>query len=138
MARVLFVAIDLDAPIEEQLAPEMRAAIAAVAPSLLVNGAVKTAKLADLAVTEPKLADGAVTSPKIATGGVKTANLDDGAVTTPKLGAGAVTAATAGVGVVTAYDKDGTPIEAKQVFMTVTEYAGITPVPGVTYMLRAG
>lgn len=135
MARVLYVAIDLDAPIEEQLAPEMRAAIAAVAPSLLVNGAVKTAKLADGAVTEPKLGDGAVTSPKIATKGVKTVNLDDGAVTTPKLAAGAVTAAAAGVGVSKAVDSDDVPIENTFKFVTATEFAGMTQVPGVTYMV---
>ena len=133
MARVLFVAIDLDAPIEEQLAPEMRAAIAAVAPSLLVNGAVTTAKLRDLAVATAKLADGAVTSLKIGTGEVKAVNLDAGAVTAAALNAGAVTAAAAGVGVVTARNKDGDPITLEVVPISAADYASITPNPNVLY-----
>ncbi|ORA38128.1 hypothetical protein [Mycobacterium aquaticum] len=130
--------LDLSKPVGERLAPQMQQEIAEVAPSGLVNGAVTTAKLAEKAVTGPKLADGAATTEKIATNGVEAVNLAPGAVTTPKLDDDAVTAAKAGLGVVTAYDKDGNPVDAPMVFMTQTEYAAITPVPGVTYMLRAG
>lgn len=130
--------LDTEKPAGQQLSPEMRAEIAEVAPSGLTNGSVTTAKLAEKAVATAKLADGAVTSTKIATNGVEAVNLGPGAVTTTKLDDNSVTAAKAGLGVVTAFDKDGNPIDAPTVFMTQTEYAAITPVPGVTYMLRAG
>ncbi|OBC03386.1 hypothetical protein A5784_14235 [Mycobacterium sp. 852013-50091_SCH5140682] len=130
--------LDTEKPVGERLSPQMRAEIEEVAPSGLVNGAVTTAKLAEKAVATGKLADGAVTTEKIATNGVEAVNLAPGAVTTAKLDDDSVTAAKAGIGVVTAYDKDGNPVEAPIVFMTQTEYAAITPVPGVTYMLRAG
>ncbi|MHC9292072.1 phage upper tail fiber protein [Mycobacterium sp. LTG2003] len=134
MARVVFIAIDLDAEDGEKFAPEVRAEIAAVAPSLLVNGAVTTVKLRDLAVTLEKLADGAVTSPKIAAGGVKAVNIDTGAVTSDKIDAGAVTAPKAGVGVVTAHDSSGTAITVDIVPITAADYAALSsPNPNVLY-----
>lgn len=129
--------IDTSKPAGEQLSPEMRAEVAAVAPSAVLNNSITTAKMADNAVTEPKINAGAVTSPKIATGGVETVNLADGAATTPKIADNAVTAAKAGVGVCTAVDADDEPIENVFKFMTEAEYAEIlAPDPNVTYLLR--
>jgi hypothetical protein len=130
--------VDMSKPVGERLAPQMRQEIEEVAPSGLTNGAVTTAKLAEKAVATGKLADGAVTTEKIATSGVETLNLAPGAVTTAKLDDDAVTADKAGLGVVTAYDKDGNPIDVKTVYMKQSEYAAITPVPGVEYRLTAG
>lgn len=130
--------LDLSKPVGERLSPQMRAEIEEVAPSGLTNGAVKTSKLDEKAVTTTKIADGAVTTEKIATNGVEAVNLAPAAVTTAKLDDDAVTAAKAGLGVVTAYDKDGNPIDVKTVYMKQSEYAAITPAPGVEYRLTAG
>lgn len=133
MADQKIVGYDPSQPAGERLAPEVRAEIAEVAPSTLVNGAVTTAKLRDGAVAAAKLADGAVTSPKIGTGEVKTVNLGDGAVTTAKLGADAVTADKAGTGVVTSRNKDGDPITLTVVPIAAADYAAITKDPNTLY-----
>ncbi|UVT31468.1 hypothetical protein SEA_SEJANUS_35 [Mycobacterium phage Sejanus] len=135
MADPLIPYLNRDAPPGEKLAPEMRAEIAEVAPSVVVNNSITTAKLRDKAVTGEKMADGAVGSPQIAQGGVKTINIDDQAVTTDKLNDGSVTAAKAGIGVSKAVDADDEPIENTFKFVTAAEFAGMTQVPGVTYMV---
>lgn len=137
MAEIVFV-LDMSKAVGERLAPELIAEIQAVAPSLVTDGSVTTAKLDTKAVTADKIADGAVGSPQIAAKGVKTVNLDDAAVGTAQLADNGVTAAKAGTGVVTAVDATDTAVELTIKYMTATEYAGITPDPNVEYHIKAG
>lgn len=134
----LFIAIDLDADQGEQLAPEVRTEIAAVAPSAVVNGSITTAKLADDAVTQPKIGPGAVGSTEIATSGVEAVNMAADSVTTTKITDAAVTPAKTGTGVVTAVDSTDNTVAAVVKFVTAAEYSAIgSPDPNTLYFVSA-
>lgn len=138
MALIVF-ALDMSEPVGSRLAPELIAEIQAVAPSVVVNGSISTAKLADKAVEESKIADGAVTSPKIAQNGVDTINIADTAVTAEKLAEDSVTGRAIGVGAVRVVDSDDEEIALTIKFVTTTQYATIvSPDPNVEYHIKAG
>ena len=138
MADPRWVSLDLDAAEGERLSPQMRAEIATVAPSAVVNNSITTAKLRDAAVTRAKLAAGAVGTSEIDTAGVGTANLASGAVTADKIAADAVTPAKCGTGVVTAVDSSGNAVETVVRFLTSAQYAAIgSPDPNTTYFISA-
>lgn len=138
MAGPYSIFIDLNQDQGEQLAPEVRAEIAAVAPSTVTNGSITTAKLAEDSVTNGKIAPGAVGSLEIATSGVETGNLAPESVTTSKLAPDAVTPVKCGTGVVTARDADGNDIEWAEVLMTAAQYAALsTKDPNVVYNVTA-
>lgn len=111
----------------QQVAPELAAEIAALAPSAVVNGSITTPKLADDAVTSAKIAPGAVGSTEIATGGVATANIAASAVGTTQIAAGSVTPPKCGIGVVTAIDSTNTYIQAIIKPVTAAQYAALAP-----------
>ena len=129
------IAYEPSAPPGERLAPEVRAEIAEVAPSVLDDGSVTAPKLAEKAVTTGKLNEGAVTSVKIATGGVAAINLAAGAVNTAALAADSVTDEKAGPGVVQAHDKDGNPITVDVIPITAAQFASITASPSGLYVI---
>lgn len=124
----LIPGVDMSQPPGERLAPELVAELALIAPSVLFNESVTTAKLRDKAVTSRKLADGAVTSVKIASGGVESVNLAAGAVVTAAITDGAVTPVKVGTGIMTVFAADGTtPRAVKQVFLTAAEFDALDP-----------
>lgn len=132
----LFIAYDPSQPAGERLAPEVVEEIKTVAPSTVVNGGITTAKLADKAVTTAKLADGSVTGVQLASGAVDTVHLAAGAVETDQLADGAVTVAKVGPGVATAVGSDGSPLVARTMYLTASEYAAIaTKDPNTTYAI---
>lgn len=138
MADPRWVSLDLDAAEGERLSPQMRAEIATVAPSAVVNNSITTAKLRDAAVTRAKLGGGAVGSGELDSAAVTTAKLADGAVTAAKLADDAVTPAKCGTGVVTAVDSAGNPTENIVRYLTSAQYAAIaSPDPNTTYMISA-
>jgi hypothetical protein len=132
----LFIAYDPTADAGERLAPEVRAEIAEVAPSTVLNGSITAAKLADDAVTQAKIYPGAVGPTEIAVAGVETTNLDDGAVTTSKLDNDAVTPAKCGTGVVTGVDSSDNATETVLKFVSAAQYAAIgSPSPNTVYFI---
>ena len=138
MTEPRWVGLDLDAPPGERLSPEMRAEIAEVAPSAVVNNSITTAKLRDGAVTRAKLGTGAVGADELDSAAVATAKLADSAVTAAKIADDAVTPAKCGTGVVTAVDSAGNPTETIIRFLTSAQYAAIgSPDPNTTYMISA-
>lgn len=131
-----FIAYDPSANSGERLAPEVRAEIAVIAPSTVVNGAVTTAKLADDAVTAPKIAAGAVGTTEIGTGAITAVNLASAAVTADKLAAGAVTPAKLGTGVVSSVDSSSSAVSTTIMFLTASQYAAISsPNPNTLYFI---
>lgn len=138
MTEPRWVGLDLDAPPGERLSPEMRAEIAEVAPSAVVNNSITTAKLRDGAVTRAKLAPGSVGPDELDSAAVTSAKLAGSAVTSEKLAADAVTPAKCGTGVVTAVDSAGNACETVIRFLTSAQYAAIaSPDPNTTYMISA-
>jgi len=133
----LFLGLDLNQPVGSRLSPLAVAEIQAVAPSVVVNNSITTAKMRDEAITTPKLANGAVTTEKIQAQGVQTANLKDGSVTTAKLATAAVTKANAGTGMVTGSYSDGTAASFDVVPLSAAEYAQRTPLAGTVYLILA-
>ncbi|GAS98890.1 putative uncharacterized protein [Mycolicibacterium canariasense] len=129
----LFVQYDADQPEGERLAPEVRDEVYRLAPVNVANGGITEDKLGSASVTATKIADGAVGPTKIAANAVGNGQLAGAAVTTPKLAPNAVTPDKTGTGVVTAYDENGDPINLKIVFLSATDYAGITPDPDTLY-----
>lgn len=138
MADALIIALDLDKPAGEQLPPEMRAEVAAIAPSVVNNQSITTPKIKDAAVTHDKLAADAVHSDNLAENAVDNRSIDDGAVHTDNLIDDAVTRAKAGIGVVTAVDKTGTArtLEVAGPY-TAAEYGAIVggPDPNTLYVI---
>lgn len=133
-----YVGYEPDSPEGERLAPEVRAEIARVAPSAVLNNSITTAKLRDAAVTRAKLATGAVGSSEIDTGAVGTTNLASGAVTADKIATDAVTPTKCGTGVVTAVDSSGNSVETVVRFLTSAQFAAIgSPDPNTTYFISA-
>lgn len=125
---VLIPSLDMSKLPGERLSPELAAELALLAPSVLFNESVTTAKLRDQAVTNRKIANGAVTTTKIATGGVESVNLAAGAVVTAAISDAAVTPAKAGTGIMTVYAADGTtPRAVKTVYLTAAEYEALDP-----------
>lgn len=134
----LFIAFDPDADAGERLAPEVRTEIAVVAPSVVVNGSITSAKLASDAVTQAKIYPGAVGTTEVASGGIDAVNLATGAVTTNKLGDNAVTPVKCGTGVPTAVDSSDNPTETILKFLTAAQYAAIsTPDPNTVYFISS-
>ena len=133
----LFLGYDPDQAVGSRLSPLAIAEIQAVAPSVVVNNSITTAKMRDEAITTPKLGNASVTSQKIVPGGVETSNLKDAAVMTAKIADGAVTKAKAGTGVCTGSYADGTPASFDHVPLTAAEYAQRTPVAGTFYYITA-
>lgn len=134
----LYVEYDPEATQGNRLSPLVIAEIRVIAPSVVVDGSIKTPKLADLAVTTSKIADDAVTTDKIANSGVETANLKDAAVVTSKMADGSVNKAKVGTGVVTGSNTDGSPASFDIVVLTALEYAAIgSPVAGTFYFIKA-
>lgn len=132
----LLIGLDLSKPAGQQLAPQVRAEIAEVAPSVVVNGSITTAKLAPDAVTGPKLAPGAVDTVRIATNGVETVNVQNGAISTAKLADGAVTLEKAGPGVMAVVDVAGDALQVTAMKLTAAQYAAITtPDPNTWYFI---
>jgi hypothetical protein len=109
----------------QQVAPELAAEIAALAPSAVVNGSITTAKLADDAVTGAKIAPGAVGSVEIATNGVAAVNIAADAVSTAKIANGSVTPAKTGTGVMTVVDSTNTAIQGITKPLTAAQYAAL-------------
>ena len=133
----LFVSLDQTQIPGEQFAPEVRAEIAVVAPSVVDDGDITTGKLADDAVTSEKLHDDAVHPEHIADNAVESAAIDDDAVQTAHIADDAVTRAKAGVGVMTATDKTGTArtLETSGPY-TLAEFGGIaSPDPNTIYVI---
>lgn len=133
----LFIALDQTQPPGEQLAPEMRAEVAVIAPSVVSVGSVTTAKLHDDAVTYDKLGPSAVHTDNLLDDAVTAAKLADNAVLAASIADGAVGLSEAGVGVVKATDKTGT---ARSLTMsgpfTAAEYGAIgTPDPNTVYVI---
>ena len=134
----LFIAFDPNADPGSRLAPELVAEIGVVAPSVVLNGSITTAKMALQAITEACIYPGAVGSTEIATGGVATVNLATGAVTAAKIGTDAVTPNACAPGVVTAADTNGNPAATVIVVMTAVQYAALTtPDPNTLYFVTS-
>lgn len=133
------VGFDPDAADGSKFADEVKAEIAAIAPSTIAPGSVSTTKLADSAVTNPKLAVNAVKSPNIGTGEVKQVNIAAGAVGNTQLGAGAVTAAKTGIGVLTVKDSDDNDMQLTALFLSSSAYAALTDKdPNTLYLTWTG
>lgn len=131
-----FIAYDPSADAGERLAPEVRAEIAVLAPSTVLNGAVTTAKLADDAVTAAKIAAGSVGNPELAGGAVATANIASGAVTADKLAGSSVTPAKCSTGVVTSTDVSSNSVATTIMYLTAAQYAAIvSPNPNTLYFI---
>lgn len=138
MAVSRWISYEADSPEGERFAPEVRAEIAAVAPSAVLNNSITTAKLRDQAVTRAKLGPGAVGPDELDSAAVETPNLADSAVTTAKLDDDSVTPAKCATGVVTAVDSAGNPTENMLRYLTSAQYAAIgTPDPNTTYFISA-
>lgn len=133
----LFLGLDLDQAVGSRLSPLAIAEIQAVAPSVVVNNSITTAKMRDEAITTAKLGNASVTTAKIAPEGVETSNLKNAAVVTAKIADGAVTKVKAGVGVITGSYSDGTPATFDLVPLTAAELAQRTAVAGTIYLVLA-
>lgn len=122
---ILVSGYDPSQPVGQRLSPEMRAEIAALAPSVVTNGSVTGPKLADGAVGSAKLGAGSVDTTKIATGGVAAINLKAGAVSTAALADESVTPDKAGIGVPTAQDTSGNPISLTFVPISKSDFQAL-------------
>lgn len=135
MADLVFT-YDPNANVGERLAPEVRAEIAVVAPSTVLNGSITTAKLAEDAVTTDKITTGAVTTNEIAVGGVTATNIASSAVSTAKIASQAVTPDKVGTGVVTSVDSTGATVATAIRYVTAAQYAAISsPDPNTLYFI---
>lgn len=131
-----FVALDLSKDPGERLAPEMRAEIAEVAPSVVVDGSITTDKLADNAVNRVKIADAAIGPDELDVSAVKTTHITNEAVTTGKLAASAVTPDKCDTGVVTCVDSSDNAVETIVKYVTAVEYSALaTPDPNTLYFI---
>jgi hypothetical protein len=120
----------------ERLAPEIRTEIAEVAPSVVIDGSITTAKLQDASVSTPKIIDLSVTEPKFAAGAVSARALATNAVQTPNIQGGAVTPAKCGAGVVTSVDNTGATVATTEWYGTSAQWAAIaTKDPNTTYFI---
>jgi hypothetical protein len=133
----LFMALDQTQPPGERLAPEVRAEIAVIAPSVVSIGSVTTAKLHDDAVTYDKLGPAAVHTDNLQDDAVTAAKLADNAVLAASIADGAVGLTEAGGGLLKATDKTGT---ARSLTMsgpyTAAEYGAIgSPDPNTVYVI---
>lgn len=120
--------------------PEVRAEIAALAPTSPPDGSIGANKLAAEAVTQDKIQPGAVGPAQIANSGVATGNLANLSVTEPKLADDAVTRAKAGLGVVTARDTSGNATAMEVLIIAATAHAllGVNEDPNTTYLIWDG
>lgn len=133
----LFLGLDIDQAVGSRLSPLAIAEIQAVAPSVVVNNSITTAKMRDEAITTPKLGNASVTSQKIVPGGVETSNLKDAAVVTAKLADGSVTKSKAGTGLITGSYSDGTAASFDIVPLSAAELASRTALAGTIYLVLA-
>lgn len=131
-----FIAYDPTANAGERLAPEVRAEIAVIAPSSVVDGSVTTAKLADDSVNAAKIIAGQVGTTEIGTGAVNTVNIANLAVNSDKLAASAVVPSKCGVGVVTSVDSSSNSVATAIMYLTAAQYAAIaSPNPNTLYFI---
>lgn len=131
-----FIAYDDAADPGERFAPEVRAEIAEVAPSVVLNGSITTAKLADDSVTQAKIGQEAVGAAELAPDAVETNKIKSSAVTTGKIAANAVTPPKVGTGVVTAVDSSDATVATVIKYVTAVQYAAITtPDPNTLYFI---
>lgn len=131
-----FIALDLSADPGERFAPEVRAEIAEVAPSVVVDGSITTDKLADNAVNRVKIADAAIGPDELDVSAVKTTHITNEAVTNGKLAASAVTPDKCDTGVVTCVDSSDNAVETIVKYVTAVEYSALaTPDPNTLYFI---